>query len=457
VALRVRTACSLVLASFFVLGGVLAAGASQSDEARPKALSVPWTPKDTDWPAFHFGNDRGGQTSANASMKFAYYKWSAKTGGAVFSSPVTATIPTGGVSQARVFIGSSDSRLYCLDGGSGRVLWRYQTNGMILMGPAVGDLEGNGTPSVVFGSNDGRVHCLEAHNGSLKWRYTTRSDVVAPPALSDLNADGRLEVAVGSRDGRFYVLDAGGRALWTAPLAEGDSSAPWGIQGAAAIGDVNGDGRPEVVVQSADNNLTCLAGSDGKVLWNFRQFVNRTASTAVSPCIADIDLDGSIEVVAHNRLGSVACLRGADGSTKWEHMYGATFLSTPAIGDADQDGRPEIVLGATDWIYCLNGTDGYSFWQRRFTPNPATNDVSMDSSPALADIDGDGRLEIVIGGNDNMLHALNAEDGSPRWAYPVPKPVVSSPAVADIDGDGKAEMVFGCKDSRVFAVDYSFA
>lgn len=455
-ALRVRTMAALAVTSFLVLGGLLAAGAARTGDGRAERLATPWAPKSTDWPAFHNGNDRCGFTASNATMKFAYYKWSVKTGGAVFSSPVAATIPTGGVSQPRVYVGSADSRLYCIDGSSGRVLWRYQTGGMILMGPAVGDLEGNGTPSVVFGSNDGRVHCLDAFSGSVKWRYTTRSDVIAPPALADLNADGKLEVAVGSRDGRFYVLDAGGNALWTASLAEGDDSAPWGIQGAAACGDVNADGLPEVVVQSADNNITCLAGADGKVLWNFRQFVNRTASTAVSPCIADIDLDGRMEVVAHNRLGSVACLRGADGATEWEHFFGATFLSTPAVGDVDLNGRPEIVLGASEHIFCLNGTTGYISWTRPFTPNPATNDVSMDSSPALADIDGDGRLEIIIGGNDNMLHALNAEDGSPRWAYPVQKPVVSSPAVADIDSDGKAEVAFGCKDNRVYAVDYNF-
>jgi len=324
------------------------------------------------------------------------------------------------------------------------------------MAPAVGDLEGKGAPSVVFGSDDGRVYCLDAFNGSLKWRYTARLGVIASPALADLDGDGRLEVAVGSRDGRFYALDAGGRALWTASLAEPEDIGPSGIQGAAGIADLNGDGLPEIVVQTVQNNITCLAGADGKVLWNFPQFVNRTGPTAVSPCIADLDLDGKMEVLAHNGQGSVACLRGADGTTRWEHFFGSTFLSTPAAGDVDQNGRPELVLGASDYIYCLNGTTGYIFWSRPFTPNPATNDVSMDSSPALADIDGDGRLEIIIGGNDNMLHALNAEDGSPRWAYPVPKPVVSSPAVADIDSDGKAEVVFGCNDGRVFAVDYNF-
>jgi len=456
-ALRVRTACSLVLASFFVLGGVLAAGASRSDEARPRAQSTPWTPKSTDWPAFQNGNDRCGLTSANATMKFAYYKWSVKTSYPVYSAPVVATIPNGSAPATRVFFGSADYRFYCVEGRTGAVVWRYQTGSLIVMAPAVGDLEGNGVPSVVFGSSDGRVYCLDALNGSLRWHFTTRMAIYAPPTLADLNGDGRLEVAVGGRDGFFYVLDSGGRALWTVKLAEGIQFYPSGIHGAAAVADVNRDGRTEVVVQTAGNNITCHAGADGRVLWKFDQFYNATECTAVSPCIADVDLDGRTEVVAINRDGSVACLRGADGTTKWEHLFGARFLSTPAIGDVDQNGLPEIVISGTGYIYCLNGTTGYISWSRPFTPVEATSGVSLDSSPALADIDGDGRLEIIVGGNDNMLHALNAEDGSPRWAYPVQKRIESSPAVADIDGDGKAEIVFGCNDYRVYAVDYNFA
>ena len=57
---------------------------------------------------------------------------------------------------------------------------------------------------------------------------------------------------------------------------------------------------------------------------------------------------------------------------------------------------------------------------------------------------------------DRVMRALNAEDGSPAWAYPCPNGVYSSPAVADLDNDGKAEVTFGCMDGRVYAIDYNF-
>jgi len=457
-ALRFRTMAALAVTSFLVLGGILAAGAARTAPDRADRPVTAWSPKSTDWPAFHFGNDRNGATTANATMKLAYYKWAIRTGGQVTSSPVVATVDVdyGGhaMSGPKVLVGSSDSRLYCIDGESHTTLWRYQTAGLIFSSPAVGDLAGDGKPEVVFGSDDGRIYCLDCQNGTLAWRYTTRSEVSAPPALADLNGDGRLEVAVGGRDGRFYVLDAGGKPLWTAQATAGIG----GIAAAAAVGDVNGDGRPEIVVQAADSNLTCFSGAEGKALWNFSQFYDPVWVAVTSPCIADLNMDGKMEIlVLASNESSVSCLDGSTGEPKWEHFFGGgVYRSTPAVGDVDGNGRPEMVLASTETIVCLNGTTGYLQWSRPFALSQGATYLAQESSPALADIDGDGGLEVVVGASDRMVHALNAEDGTPRWTYPVPRPVQSSPAVADIDGDGKAEVVFGCNDGRVYAVDYNF-
>jgi len=77
----------------------------------------------------------------------------------------------------------------------------------------------------------------------------------------------------------------------------------------------------------------------------------------------------------------------------------------------------------------------------------------VESSPALGDIDGDGKLEIVVGSNDDKLYALNGEDGSVLWSYTTGGDIVSSPALGDIDGDGKLEIVVGSNDDKLYALN----
>ena len=459
-----RTVVSLAVISLFIFGGVLTAAANHSpsdkaaaDQTAPDKAAAPvqpWSPKSTDWPTFHDNNARTGLTAATATMKLAYYKWTAKTGAQVVSSPAVATVNTtfgGSMNRgSKIFVGSIDSRLYCIDGGSGNILWRFQAGSTISSSPAVGDLSGDGKPKVVFGSYDGRIYCLDCMNGSLVWRYQTRAGIPASPALADLNGDGKLEVAIGGMDGIFYVLDADGKALWTKSfLPEG-----FGIQDAATVGDVNGDGKPEVLVQSETNNLTCVNGADGEVLWNYTALSSQIILSPFSPVIADLDGDGKVEVLVLGNQREASCLDGNNGSVKWHQSYSGTFTSTPAIGDGDGDGKPDFFACADNTVFCAGGSDGLVKWTHSFS-SPALG-AMIESSPALADIDGDGKLEVIACTSDHVVRALNAEDGSLRWAYPVPKPVQSSPAVADIDGDGKAEVVFGCNDGRVYALDYNF-
>ena len=76
------------------------------------------------------------------------------------------------------------------------------------------------------------------------------------------------------------------------------------------------------------------------------------------------------------------------------------------------------------------------------------------SSPALADLDGDGKKEIIFGANDGQLHALNS-NGREIAGFPVQAGdyIRSSPAVADIDGDGDLEIAVGCDDTNMYVFE----
>ncbi|MFC1703672.1 FG-GAP-like repeat-containing protein [Candidatus Omnitrophota bacterium] len=124
----------------------------------------------------------------------------------------------------------------------------------------------------------------------------------------------------------------------------------------------------------------------------------------------------------------------------WPQMTGnGQGTSSPALADFDGDGNLEVVIGHADYVYAWH-SDGtlVSGW-------PVDVTGTLDSSPAIADIDSDGDLEIAIGSHDNKIYAIH-HDGAMVSGWPVSTngPVTqSSPALADLDGDGNLEVIVG--------------
>jgi outer membrane protein assembly factor BamB len=114
---------------------------------------------------------------------------------------------TPAVAGGRLYIGSPDHRVYCLDATTGHTRWSYLTRGPVLCSPIVaGGL-------VYVGSEDGQIYALDAESGRLHWRFATTDGVVATPLVLDGVA------YVGSRDSYVYALDARtGAMFWRAYL-----------------------------------------------------------------------------------------------------------------------------------------------------------------------------------------------------------------------------------------------
>jgi outer membrane protein assembly factor BamB len=272
---------------------------------------------------------------------------------------------------------------------------------------------------------------------TLLWSYMTGNQVDGHPSLGDIDNDGKIEVVVGSVDYKIYAINGeNGSLLWSYKTGGAVYSSP-------SLGDIDNDGKLEVVVGSLDYKIYALNGEDGSLLWSYG-----TGNYVFSvPSFGDIDNDGKLEVVVGSNDDKIYAINGENGSLLWSYTTGGDVHSSPSLGDIDNDGKLEVVVGSSDYkIYALNGEDGSLLWSW-------TTGGMVISSPSLGDIDNDGKLEVVVGSWDYKLYALNGENGSLLWSYTAGNGVDSNPSLGDIDNDGKLEVVVGCRDSKVYALN----
>lgn len=208
---------------------------------------------------------------------------------------------------------------------------------------------------------------------------------------------------------------------WTHPTRFTDDSAErhgillegnYVIRSSPVIGELNaGSAGREVAVGGSDGRVYVYA-ANGQLLWS---------KLVPSACSTDSD----------RRLNQIN--------------------SAPAIGTLFGDGIAYLVVsyGTVEASSCdggviaYRGSDGTERWRYSLKAHSPTEGLhGVISSPALADTDGDNRMEIAFGGFDRDVHLLNA-DGTDRWRYHAADTVWSSPAFVDVDSDPQLEMVVG--------------
>jgi hypothetical protein len=270
--------------------------------------------------------------------------------------------------------------------------------------------------------------------------------------IGDLNGDGAPDLVVATYGtGEVDVLLGHGDGTFRTPRTV------WSASGSAlislAIGDVDGDGRLDLVVGSfATHAADVLLGHGDGTFAPARTVAIGSAVSALAS--ADLNGDGALDLMTiDGSTSAVGVLLGrGDGSfgaVQTVDAGGAT--SSLAVGDVDGDGRPDLavstVSAAGNAVTVLLGNGDGSFGAPGVSVGPL---IRADGSLTLGDVDGDGKLDLVttisngIGAlpRNTLYVKFGAGDGTFPSGATVAEDTVSQVAIADLDGDGRKDLAF---------------
>ncbi|MGQ9678867.1 MAG: FG-GAP repeat domain-containing protein [bacterium] len=265
-------------------------------------------------------------------------------------------------------------------------------------------------------------------------------------ALADFDDDGRLEVIMPTTAGQLHVWRADGSYYPGWPRSFNGMG-----QYAAAVADIDWDGEYEIVICTrgmTSGGAVYVFREDGTVKsgWPFTGLVN--GNFADSPTLADIDNDDTLEIIVGERdypIGHLHVLRtnGVEQPGAWPCSLNHVPALGAAVGDLNIDGVPEIVYASYSSLYVFR-SDGTVLPGWPIT-NPNGGSFSYQS-PALADIDNDDTLEIVVayhGGSSGITAFRYNGIQVSGWPYSFPRWTYCPPTVADLYRDEDLKLLEG--------------
>ena len=270
----------------------------------------------------------------------------------------------------------------------------------------------------------------------IEWQDNTLGNSYTTPAIANLtddNKDGVIDgddipdIAVATAAGAVYVLSGDGKGQhWKAAENMG------GEPSSATIADLDGDGRPEVIV-SGPTGFYAWHGDTGALMW--KNSVANSQPVCGGSSVYDLDGDGTPEVVQGHRIfnGQDGTLRGA-GVVGKGTGHGSDLAHFGVAADLDQDGDQEVVVGNATY-----DADGKTLWST----------AEHDGFVAIGNFDGDDFGEVVVSWYPGMVR-LQDHDGKVIWTVSIGGSTIGPPTVADFDGDGAPEI--GVAGQNIYAV-----
>jgi Domain of unknown function (DUF4214)/FG-GAP-like repeat len=423
-----------------------------------------------------------------------------------------------------VAVTGSSGNAYSLSLASKTVWAKEFPYGPIAMGSVtLYDLDGDGVDEILVGtakaldanSNEiapAALLCVNA-DGTLRWAHSfpantvhrsntgqpyNTSSVGGAPLVVDLFNNGQPYIVVGTGGvfsgpgragetgqtgdlGAVYALDKNGNVIWSkaqldtigGPINQGDGIAD-GVWGSIAAFDIDNDGVKDLVWGGWDQRVYVVDGRTGIVKPGWPIHVLDTIGS--TPKITDLRNNGQFKILIGSDItvnplaqipatGGVFHIFSADGQQNVSGFDGPVgnslvptvkgkfeeqvIWSAPVVADLDGDGILEIIYGTGLYDELLDKGQYIRVWNNDGSPRLKLDTVGQtEGVPLVVDLDGDGTFEIVATTKAGWVYAWNAR-GELLWRVNPPVfpndgatfAIVGSATAVDLDGDGKLEII----------------
>jgi len=317
--------------------------------------------------------------------------------------------------------------------------------------PVLIDMDNDNDDDIIIANRMAAVFCFDGLDGDsptgLKWSYdTNHSAIYSSPAASDVTGDGIPEVFISTNGveegGVFCINGATGFGQWSAVTNDI-------VDATVCLTDLNGGGD-DVVVGDNSGYLYALDGLTGTEIW--AEPFEAGAGIGSSAAASDVNNDDIPDISFGAYDGHVYMVDGATGTLIWKYNCGTGLFSvqsSPAMADVSGDGIADVIIGADETVWCfygpgIGGGQTYALWSNEFNAN-------FRNSPAVGDCNLDGIPDVVITGRQGLsddLFIINGGNGAGIHDEPGPGGgnIFTSVALADVTDDGHMNVIFGAND-----------
>ena len=302
--------------------------------------------------------------------------------------------------------------------------------------------------------------------------FLTTGDVPVSVVIGDIDGDGKSDVAManfysGTVSVFFNTSSSGSitTGSFAAPVDFATGVNPYSL----ALGDLDGDGKLDLtVVNYGSNTVSVFRNTSTAGIINSSSLATQvtfaTGSVPYNIAIGDIDVDGKPDLIVANSISATVsilrntCIAGSINTSSFATQVEYTTGSLPscvAIGDIDGDGKPDVVVANSN-------SNSVSVLRNTSTPG-SINSSSLatqvtfaagylPNSVVIGDIDGDGKQDVVVANNNDTgevsvlrntstAGSIISSSLATKVAFPTMGSFPYSVAIGDIDGDGKPEVV----------------